>query len=72
MFIQIVLQALVDLLSDIGARLVMSYLQSLVMVHNLLDPWSTGSSECSKGRQSVLVTLNVKRNKMGRESGGLL
>ena len=40
------------------------------MVHNFLDPRSTGSSECAKGRQSVLVTLNVKRNKMGGESGG--
>ena len=40
------------------------------MVHNFLDPRSTGSSECAKGRQSVLVTLNVKPNKMGGESGG--
>lgn len=40
------------------------------MVHSFLDPRSTGSSECAKGRQSVLVTLNVKRNKMGGESGG--
>jgi len=39
------------------------------MVHNLLDPRSTGSSECAKGRQSVLVTLIVKCNKMGGESG---
>lgn len=42
------------------------------MVHNLLDPRSTGSSECAKGRQSVLVTLNVTRKTMAGESGGLL
>ena len=40
------------------------------MVHNLLDPRGTGSSACAKGRQSVLVTLNVKLHKMGGESGG--
>lgn len=40
------------------------------MVHNFLDPRGTGSSKCAKGRQSVLVTLSVKRNKMGGESGG--
>lgn len=40
------------------------------MVHNLLDPRGTRSSACAKGRQSVLVTLNVKLHKMGGESGG--
>ena len=42
------------------------------MVHDLLHPRSTGLSECAKGRQLVLVTLNVKRNKTGGESGGTL
>ena len=42
------------------------------MVHNLLDPRGTGSSACAKGRQSVLVTLNVKLHKMGGESGATL
>lgn len=43
------------------------------MVHNLMDPWRTGSSECAKGRQSMLVSLNVKHNyREGGESGELL
>ena len=44
-----------DWLSDIRKRRVMIKLQNLVMVHDFLDPWSTGSSKSAKGRQAVLV-----------------
>lgn len=29
------------------------------MAQNFLHPWRTGSSECAKGRESMLVTLNA-------------
>lgn len=40
------------------------------MAQNFMHPWRTGSSECAKGRESKLVTLNVKRDREGGESGG--
>lgn len=35
-------------------------LHSFVMVHDFLDPWSTGSSKSAKGRESVLVQYIIR------------